>query len=133
MPLLGLERRGSRLYAPGARAALGEREEQARALEAELDASGLEPVRVDDRELAIFLEREGRLVRLGDGFAIGAKAYERAKDAVVAEIEASGEIALARARDIFGVGRRATQLVLERLDADGVTRRLGDRRVLRRR
>ena len=132
MPLLGLERRGSRLYAPGAQAALGAREEAARELEAELAAAGLEPVRVDDRELAIFLEREGRLVRLGDGFAIGASLRGR-RDAVVAEIEAAGEITLARARDLFGVGRRAAQLVLERLDADSVTRRLGDRRVLRRR
>ena len=71
---------------PGAQAALGAREEAARALEVELDAAGLEPVRVDDRGLAIFLEREGRLIRLGDGFAIGAPAYERARDAVVAEI-----------------------------------------------
>jgi selenocysteine-specific elongation factor len=90
-------------------------------------------VRTDDRELAIFLEREGLLVRLGDGLVVGAHAYGHARKAVVEEIEAAGEIALARARDLFGVGRRATQLLLERMDADGVTRRLGDRRVLRRR
>ena len=39
---------------------------------------------------------------------------------------------LARFRDLLGVGRRAAQLLLERFDADGVTRRVGDGRVLRR-
>jgi hypothetical protein len=52
---------------------------------------------------------------------------------VVAECEGAGGIALARFRDLAGCGRRDAQLLLERLDADGVTRRVGDRRVLRRR
>jgi hypothetical protein len=41
-------------------------------------------------------------------------------------------ITLARFRDLAGVGRRDAQLLLERMDVDGMTRRLGDRRVLRR-
>src|SRR3954466_10395842 len=44
MPRLGYERRGAKLYRPGAIAALGAREAAATALEAQL---GLEPVRVD--------------------------------------------------------------------------------------
>ena len=59
-------------------------------------------------------------------------AYERARELVVEECRAAGEITLARFRDLAGVGRRDAQLLLERLDQDGVTRRLGDRRVLRR-
>ena len=75
---------------------------------------------------------DGRLVRLGDGFVVSSAAYERARELVVAECTAAGEIALARFRDLAGVGRRDAQLLLERLDQDGITRRLGDRRVLRR-
>ena len=45
--------------------------------------------------------------------------------------DAADEITLARFRDLGGVGRRDAQLLLERMDADGVTRRIGDRRVLR--
>ena len=56
-----------------------------------------------------------------------------ARQALVAECEAAGRITLARFRDLLGIGRRAAQLLLERLDADGVTRRIGDERVLRRR
>ena len=45
---------------------------------------------------------------------------------------AAGEITLSRFRDLAGVGRRDAQLLLERMDVDGLTRRIGDRRVLRR-
>ena len=50
----------------------------------------------------------------------------------MSECAAAGEITLARFRDLSGVGRRDAQLLLERMDVDGVTRRVGDRRVLRR-
>jgi selenocysteine-specific elongation factor len=128
-PLLGLERRGAKLYRPGAAASLGERSAAAAELEARL---GLEPVKVDDAKLALFLEQQGRLVRLGDGMAVSAEAFERARETLVAECEAAGRITLARFRDLLGIGRRAAQLLLERFDADGVTRRIGDERVLRR-
>jgi len=130
VPLLGFERRGAKLYRPGASAELGEHAAAAAKLEAQL---GLEPVRVEDAKLALFLEQRGRLVRLGDGMAISAEAYERARQTLVSECEAAGRITLARFRDLLGIGRRAAQLLLERFDADGVTRRIGDERVLRRR
>ena len=88
--------------------------------------------RSSDAELARYLETEGRIVRLGDGFAVSAGAYEVARDLVATEAASAGEIALARFRDLAGVGRRDAQLLLERMDADGLTRRIGDRRVLRR-
>jgi hypothetical protein len=50
----------------------------------------------------------------------------------VTECAASGEITLARFSDLGGVGRPDSQQLLERMDADGITRRIGDRRVLRR-
>ncbi len=130
VPLLGFERRGAKLYRPGAAASLGERAGAAAELEAQL---GIEPVKVEDAKLALFLEQQGRLVRLGDGMAVSADAYEEARRALVAECEAAGRITLARFRDLLGIGRRAAQLLLERFDADGVTRRIGDERVLRRR
>ena len=130
VPLLGLERRGAKLYRPGATAELGERAEAAAALEAQL---GLEPVKLDDAALGRFLEEQGRLVRVGDGYAISTGAYEEARDALVAECESAGRIALARFRDLLGVGRKTAQLLLERFDADGLTRRVGDERVLRKR
>ena len=130
VPLLGFERRGAKLYLPGASAELGARADAAAALEAKL---GLEPVKVDDAALARFLEEQGRLVRVGDGYAISAAAYEQARSALVAELETEGRIALARFRDLLAVGRKTAQMLLERFDADGLTRRVGDERVPRRR
>jgi selenocysteine-specific elongation factor len=124
VPHLGLELRGAKLYRPGAAADLGEREAEAAALEAEL---GLEPVRVEDAQLARVLEEQGRLVRVGDGFAVSPAAYAQARAVLV------DGITLAQLRDALGVGRKTAQLYLERFDADGVTRRVGDARVLRRR
>jgi selenocysteine-specific elongation factor len=133
VPLLGLERRGARLVVPGASADLGARSgEAARVLE-ELAASGFEPVKVEDAALARRLEETGALVRLGGGVAVGADAYARARDLVLEECRAAGQITLARLRDLLGTGRRPAQLLLERMDADGLTRRVGDHRVLRRR
>jgi Elongation factor SelB, winged helix len=124
VPHLGLELRGAKLYRPGIGPELGERAAAAEALTAQL---GVEPVRVEDAPLARFLEEQGRLVRVGDGLAISPAAYEEARAVLV------DGITLARFRDALGVGRKTAQLYLERFDADGVTRRVGDERVLRRR
>jgi selenocysteine-specific elongation factor len=132
LPLLPFERRGAKLYLPGATASLGPRAAEAAELERELAEAGIRLTKVDDDELARFLESEGRLVRLGPAHAIGAEAYEQARNALLAECEAAGEIGLARFRDLLGIGRRDAQLLLERFDQDGITRRVGDRRVLRR-
>jgi selenocysteine-specific elongation factor len=78
------------------------------------------------------LEQQGRLVRLGTGEAVSTAAYEQARAALVEECTTNGRITLARFRDLLGTGRRPAQLLLERFDADGVTRRIGDERVLRR-
>ena len=129
VPRLGLERRGAKLYRSGAVGSLGTREREAAELEARL---GLEPVKVEDAGLARFLEKEGRLVRAGDGYAVSPAAYERARGVLFTELEASGSITLARFRDLLGVSRKTAQLLLERFDADGVTRRRDDERVLRR-
>ena len=130
--LLPVERRGGMAYLPGASASLGARVEAAAELERRFAASGLVATKTEDPELARFLEGEGRIVRLGDGYVVSAGAYEVAQDLVRTECATAGEITLARFRDLGGVGRRDAQLLLERMDVDGLTRRIGDRRILRR-
>jgi selenocysteine-specific elongation factor len=129
LPLLEVERRGGKAYLPGATVSAGP---QAEALEAELAAAGSATLRVQDADLARYLESEGRLVRLGDAHAVSPAAYAEAREALVAECEREGRITLARFRDLLGISRRPAQLLLERFDADGLTRRIGDERVLRR-
>src|SRR5919108_700092 len=123
--LLQVERRDGKAYAPGAAPQLGAQAAAASELEARLGAEDV--VRVEDRQLASFLEARGTLKRVGDGFAVSAELYERGLDA----LQTLSPITLAAFRDELGVSRRTAQLLLERYDADGITRRVGDERRLR--
>jgi selenocysteine-specific elongation factor len=124
--LLDVERRGAKAYLPGATAELGARADAAAELEVQLAAE--EIVRVNDRDLAAFLEEQGRLRRVGDGFAVSPEMYDRGREL----LPTLDPITLAAFRDALGVGRRTAQLLLERYDADGITLRRGDVRTLRR-
>jgi selenocysteine-specific elongation factor len=126
LDLLDVERQGTKAYLPGTAASLGDRAGAADALAARLSQE--EIVKVDDRDLAAYLEAEGRLRRVGDGFAVSPALYDRG----VELLPTLQPITLAAFRDAAGVGRRTAQLLLERYDADGLTLRRGDERLLRR-
>ena len=141
-----LERDGAHVLLAGARAdATGGHAAEADALLTALATGGFTPpdlpaLQLDsglaEREfaaLAVALERAGRLVRFGGDLAYSSEHFERAREIVVALCEANGSLSLAELRDELGASRRIAQALLERLDADGVTRRVEDRRVLRRR
>jgi selenocysteine-specific elongation factor len=74
---------------------------------------------------------DGR-VRLPGGLILDSAELERARHVVVAECERAGTITLARTRDLLGTSRKVAQAILERLDGDKVTLRIGDARRLRR-
>ena len=130
---LPFERRGSKLYLPGAAPSLGERAAAAAALEAELEAAA--PASGQGRgRRARALPRARRAGSSGSATATPSRRRPttgRGRSSS-RSARAAGRIALARFRDLAGCGRRDAQLLLERLDADGVTRRVGDERVLRR-
>jgi selenocysteine-specific elongation factor len=126
LALLGVERRGAKVYLPGATAALGAQAAAAAEIESQLTEQ--EVVRVPDGTLAAFLEERGTLRRVGDGLVVSAELYDRGRE-TLGTLDA---ITLAAFRDALGVGRRTAQLLLERYDADGLTLRRGDVRVLRR-
>jgi selenocysteine-specific elongation factor len=125
LQLLHVERRDGKAYAPGAAPQLGDHAAAAEELEARLAAEDL--VRIDDRDLAGFLEERGTLKRVGDGFAVSEALYDRGREA----LQSLSPITLAGFRDALGISRRTAQLLLERFDADGLTLRVGDERRLR--
>jgi selenocysteine-specific elongation factor len=133
LPLLEIELRNGKAYLAGTAPAIGGRVEEAARLAAELEHAGPSGVEVADAELVRYLDSQGSLVRLGDGRAISVEAYEAAREVLVAECAQAGSIRLARFRDLMGISRKPAQLLLERFDSDGVTRRQGEERVLRRR
>ncbi len=141
-----LERDGAHVLRSGARgAATGGHTAEADALLSALADGGFTPPDLPalrlasglaEREFAaltVALERGDRLVRFGGDLAYSSEHFARARNIVVARCNEHGSIALAELRDELGASRRIAQALLERLDADGVTRRVEDRRVLRRR
>jgi selenocysteine-specific elongation factor len=64
---------------------------------------------------------------------IHAEALARVRERVTAILEAEGEITISRLRDELDTSRKYAQALLERFDAERLTLRRGDARVLRRR
>ena len=69
----------------------------------------------------------------GRDLAFTAPAYTAAREAAVAIATERGSVTIAQLRDRLGCSRRYAQALLEAFDAEGITRRVGDERVLRRR
>jgi selenocysteine-specific elongation factor len=86
-----------------------------------------------DEELFAYLEAKGEIVRVADSIAFAADAYKEMVERVTAHIREHGSITLAQVRDMFGTSRKYAQALLEHMDAERITRREGDERVLRHR
>jgi selenocysteine-specific elongation factor len=82
-------------------------------------------------EVVRALAREGRLVRLSPEVAFTRAAYEAAVKTVREIVAEEQTITVASLRDRIGASRRPVLALLEYLDSQRVTRRVGDARVLR--
>ncbi len=82
-------------------------------------------------EVVRALERRGDLVRVSDEVAFTRDAYDGAVALVKEIVGAEGSVTVAQLRDRMGASRRPVLALLEHLDAQRVTRRVGDARVLR--
>ena len=116
------------MYLPGTAPSLDGREEEARRARGGVAAEHGFGKRRRPRARRVPRAAQGRLYRVGDGFAVSRELYERGHRG---DPELT-PITLAGFRDALGISRRVAQLLLERYDADGLTRRVGDERVLRR-
>jgi selenocysteine-specific elongation factor len=86
-----------------------------------------------DQAAAGWLAGQGQIVRAGRELAFTAEAFDTARRAAVELAQESGSVTLAQLRDRLHISRKFAQALLETMDANGVTRRVGDERVLRRR
>jgi selenocysteine-specific elongation factor len=106
---------------------------QALELEAALRAAGPAPppdAELPQEELAA-LREHGRITRLGRGMHIHREALDAVARTVTELIGRDGSITIATLRDELQTSRRYAQALLEALDAERVTLRVGDERVLR--
>jgi selenocysteine-specific elongation factor len=81
--------------------------------------------------LVQYLVQQGLAVRLDDETMLAAGAYREALATIQEHLKREGKITVAQARDLLGSSRRYVLPLLEYLDAQRVTRRLGDDRILR--
>jgi selenocysteine-specific elongation factor len=119
--------------------------ERADALVAHFEAAGVEAPSVtvaaaavglagkDVLRLLQALERQGRMVKVGEDLYYAVGTLTQAMERIAAEMESRGMITLAEVRDLFGTSRRFAQALLEHMDSEGLTLRVGDARRLRKR
>ena len=82
-------------------------------------------------ELLGFLIDEGKVVRVNESVVFAASAYRELTDRIVAHLNENGSITVADVRTLFDTSRKYSLPLLEYLDQQRITRRVGDERVLR--
>jgi selenocysteine-specific elongation factor len=84
---------------------------------------------VGEDVLAVLLAR-GEMVQVSPDVLFLAATHKELVERIRTHIRQQGNVTLAQTRDLFGTSRKYAQALLEHLDATGVTRRVGDERVL---
>jgi selenocysteine-specific elongation factor len=76
------------------------------------------------------LIQRGDLVRLSESVLYLGETYREVVERVLDHIRKEGSITVAQVRDLFGTSRKYALALMEHLDQERVTRRMGDERVL---
>ncbi len=110
-----------------------ELEKKAAELLETLRRAGVEPPVTEATPAVRLLLKRGEVVRLTDGLFASKEAEETVLEEVKTVCREEGKISLAGLRDLLRTSRKYAQAWLEHADDVGVTRRVGDARVLTRR
>jgi selenocysteine-specific elongation factor len=84
-----------------------------------------------DSELLAYLQGRGEVIRVNETVVFTTAAYDDMASRIVDHLKANGSVTVADARTIFGTSRKYVLPLLEYLDQQRITRRVGDDRVLR--
>ncbi len=71
------------------------------------------------------------VVKVSDDVIFLASIYDKMVDDIIAEIKSRGKVTVAEVRDLFHTSRKYALALMEYLDTQKITRRVGDERVLR--
>jgi selenocysteine-specific elongation factor len=86
--------------------------------------------RVDDEVLAALIE-QGALTQVSPEVLFLAETYDALVEKIKIHLRAHGKITVAEVRDMFSTSRKYALALMEYLDTQGITKRVGDERVLR--
>ena len=84
---------------------------------------------IPEPDLLNLLIEKRQAIKLTEGVVLSRKAYDEMVSGVQAQLAAKGKITLAEVRDRFVTSRKYAQALLEHLDGEKVTRRVGDERI----
>lgn len=129
-----LEESGALLTTAGRQVQLSrQQEEAAQAFLTDLAAAAFAPAtdHLPEPELLAYLVERGDVTVLSEGMVFGAEAYRTIVSRITAHLHEHGTVTLAQVRDLLGTSRKYAQAILEHLDEERITRRVGDERVLR--
>ncbi len=84
-----------------------------------------------DAELIGALVEQRRIVRLNESVAYLPDAYDEVVARIVGRLRETGSVTVAEVRDLFDTSRKYALAIMEHLDEERITRRVGDSRVLR--
>jgi len=85
---------------------------------------------IPEPDLLNMLVGQGKVVKISDTVVFSVPVYNDMAARITAQIKTAGKISLAEVRDMFGTSRKYAQALLEYLDGQKITRRVGDDRVL---
>jgi selenocysteine-specific elongation factor len=85
---------------------------------------------IPESDLLNMLIEQGQVVKVSDNVVFAASVYREMVAKVTTRIKEKGRITLGEVRDMFATSRKYAQALLEYLDREKVTRRIGDDRVL---
>jgi selenocysteine-specific elongation factor len=85
---------------------------------------------IPEPDLLNILIAQAKVVKVSDNIVFSSKAYQEMLSKITAQIKKNGKITLGEVRDMFGSSRKYVQALLEYLDKEKVTKRVGDDRVL---
>jgi selenocysteine-specific elongation factor len=134
-----VERGGEVAVATHKQVVSAEQETVLGALLAELESQPFSPPTLADLlrrhsltpALLQYLVADGRIVRVNDETVFARSAYEQAVRLLRAHLAEHRTLTVAAARDLLGSSRRYVLPLLEWMDAQKITRRVGDDRILR--
>jgi selenocysteine-specific elongation factor len=84
-----------------------------------------------DREILAVLADQGKVVKINDSIVFAAPAFQEMRDRIIGHLKAQETITVAETRTMFNTSRKYVLPLLEYLDQQQITRRVGDERVLR--
>ena len=82
-------------------------------------------------DLLNLLIEKRKVIKVSDDVIFLASAYDKMGDEIVAHIRSQGKVTVAEVRDLFHTSRKYALALMEHLDRQKITRRIGDERVLR--